>query len=196
MSWLLRVLTGRGVSVTVDLGSGYSTKDEPMKPATIWRPSPNFHLDPDRKISIVVIHATATPGLSSPLGWLCDPASKASAHYLIDLDGTIYHLVLDEHVAWHAGNSKWKEREYVNPKSRVPTVNPCSLGIELVNANDGKMLYPKEQVYACATLCRYLRDEFGISECDVVSHADVAPGRKNDPVGFPWEAFRQGMQGS
>jgi len=183
-----------GGSVSITLGTGYSTEDN-VKPETIWNPSPNFAEDLDRKISIIVIHATATPGLKSPLAWLCDPASKASAHYLIDLDGTIYHLVLDEHVAWHAGVSKWKGREHTSLKTGNSTVNNCSIGIELVNANDGKQVYPKEQVFACAKLCKYLKDEFSVADCDIVGHLDVAPGRKNDPVGFDWEAFRQGMAG-
>ena len=142
---------------------------------------------------MIVIHSTATASLSSPLAWLCDPTSKASAHYLIDLDGTIFQLVLDENIAWHAGISQWKGREHVNPKSGIPTVNNCSIGIELVNANTGQMEYPKEQIYACAQLCKYLREEYGVAECDIIGHKDVAPGRKNDPLGFDWEVFRQGL---
>jgi N-acetyl-anhydromuramyl-L-alanine amidase AmpD len=171
-----------GGSVSIKLGSGYKTMQKPM---TVWRPSPNFAVLPGRKVECVVIHATATPSLASPLAWLCDPKSKVSAHYLIDLDGAIYHLVLDEHVAWHAGVSSWKGRH---------NVNQFSVGIELVSKNDGTP-YPGEQVYACAKVCRYLQEEHGIADSDIVSHAMVAPGRKNDPLGFDFTILRQTMKG-
>lgn len=175
--------TGGAVGIPI-YGTGY-TVPKAMKPMTIWRPSPNFSVSPGRRVSCVVIHATATPSLASPLNWLCNPASKVSAHYLIDLDGTTYHLVLDEHVAWHAGVSSWKGR---------PNVNAFSVGIELVGMNNGAP-YPREQVFSCARLCKYLQGAHGIQDGDFVSHAMVAPGRKNDPLGFDWAAFWQAMRG-
>ncbi len=182
--WAIGQLTtpAGGVGTTVEL-PGFPTEDV-MKPETIWRPSPNFRETAGRKISCIVIHATATEKIASPLAWLCNPDSKVSAHYLIDTNGDIYHLVLDEHIAWHAGVSEWKGRD---------GVNPISIGIELVNLNDGQMEYPKEQVFVCAKLCKYLQAEHGIATKDIVSHADVAPGRKDDPLGFDWDAFRESL---
>lgn len=155
-----------------------------MKPRTIWYPSPNFHRRRalDQKISCIVLHATATDNIRSPLDWLCNVDSRVSAHYLIGTDGAIYHLVLDEHTAWHAGHSEWKGNY---------NVNHFSIGIELVNANDGEMPYPEAQIAACAEVCRYLMDEYDITAEDVVRHADVAPGRKNDPLGFDMDGFRR-----
>ena len=149
-----------------------------MKPQTIWQPSPNF----SSRISCIVLHATATSGIKSPLDWLCNPESKVSAHYLIGTDGTIYHLVLDDKKAWHAGESEWKGRKGVNTNS---------IGIEMVNANDGKMIYPEAQIAACAELVKHLMAEHGIKREDVIRHADIAPGRKNDPLGFDMDAFRK-----
>jgi N-acetyl-anhydromuramyl-L-alanine amidase AmpD len=128
-----------------------------------------------------VIHATATAGKDSPLEWLCDKASKVSAHYLIDCFGTIYHLVHEQNVAWHAGESEWDNK---------PNVNHFSVGIELVNANDGKMPYTDAQVGACADLVGAICNEHGIAIKDVVGHKDIAPGRKTDPAGFPWDDFK------
>ena len=36
-------------------------------------------------------------------------------------------------------------------------------------------------------------DEYGVEADDVVRHADVAPGRKNDPLDFDMDAFRGGL---
>ena len=55
---------------------------------------------------------------------LTDPRSKVSCHYIIDNLGKIIKLVPEEHSAWHAGKSSWK-----NFKS----LNQSSIGIELVN---------------------------------------------------------------
>lgn len=143
--------------------------------------SPNFAEAKDRKITCVIIHATATGGLQSPLEWLCLPSSKVSAHYLIDKDGTIYQLVDEKNIAYHAGESFWQGKAHVNQ---------FSIGIELVNPNDGFYPYPEEQLQACAALVIAICRDYRIEAKDVVGHCDIALGRKTDPAGFPWEDFR------
>jgi N-acetylmuramoyl-L-alanine amidase len=161
-----------------------------MRPDSTWCPSPNFHSDPSRRITAVVIHATATGGLESPKNWLCDPASNASAHYLISREGAVLHLVHESDVAWHAGESAWNGMEHVNPKTGVRTMNNCSVGIELVNDNTGQMPYPDPQLAAAAQLVAAICQEHGVKLEDVVGHLDIAPGRKTDPAVFPWDNFR------
>lgn len=155
-----------------------------MKPAMTWKPSPNFTPATDRPISCIVLHATATKFLASPLEWLTSEVSKVSAHYLIDLDGTIYNLVLDKDIAWHAGVSSWRGKS---------SVNMFSIGIEMVNPNDGSP-YPEEQYKSCKALVEYLLDQYPIVPRDVVSHAEAAPGRKTDPAGFDMEKFRKNLE--
>lgn len=153
-----------------------------MRPASEWCPSPNFKVvTPDRKITCIVIHATATAGIDSPRAWLCNPASKVSAHWLIGRTGVILHLVHEVNVAWHAGQSSWKGQG---------GVNAFSIGIEIVNANDGIMEYPEDQISALVSLVSAICKERGIKQEDVVGHLDIAPGRKTDPAGFPWGDFR------
>lgn len=152
------------------------------RPKSIENWSPNFTpCDPGREIKCVIIHATATDGKDSPLAWLCNPESKVSAHYLIDQLGAIYHLVHEQNVAWHAGISEWDSQA---------NVNHFSVGIELVNPNDGKTEYPLTQLDSCAELVADICQDHGITSKNVVGHADIAPGRKNDPLGFPWDSFR------
>lgn len=152
------------------------------RPKSIWKPSPNFTpKDPGRAISCVVIHATATEDKESPLNWLCDPKSQVSAHYLIDRLGAIYHLVHEQNIAWHAGQSSFHG---------INGVNDFSVGIELVNDNKDQN-YPAEQLQACSNLVADICREYKISEFSVVGHADIAPGRKTDPYKFPWFEFRE-----
>lgn len=152
-----------------------------VRPATQWCPSPNFRHAEGRKVTCVIIHATATSGLDSPKEWLCDQASRVSAHYLIGLDGKILHLVHESNIAWHAGESEWCGKD---------DVNAFSVGIELVNSNDGKMPYPEAQLSACASLVKDICADYSIKMEDVIGHMDIAPGRKTDPADFPWEDFR------
>lgn len=154
-----------------------------MRDIAIPCPSPNFKPKAvgERKITCIVIHATATSGISSPREWLCNPASRVSAHYLIGKDGVILQLVEEKDVSWHAGESEWKGQEFVNG---------FSIGIELVNANDAKDPYPQEQLDVCVKLVAAICKDYGIACCDVVGHRDIAPGRKTDPARFPFDEFR------
>jgi len=142
----------------------------------IWKPSPN-HSIRKRKIDLIVIHSTASDFISA-LSWLTSTDSKVSAHYLIDKNGDLYYLVLDAFKAWHAGNSFWKG---------LQDVNDNSIGIELVNLNDGKDDYTLHQYSVCAELAANLMKTFKI--LDIAGHKDIAPGRKNDPFGFDWVKF-------
>lgn len=147
-----------------------------------WLPSPNFRKPrPARSISCVVLHATATKGLESPREWLCSPESKVSAHYLLAKDGELLQLVDEDAIAWHAGASEWRGR---------PEVNAFSVGIELVNANDGRDSYPEPQIEKCAQLVAEICTDYKLAIQDVVGHKDIAPGRKTDPAGFPWDDFK------
>jgi N-acetylmuramoyl-L-alanine amidase len=153
-----------------------------MRPPIQQFPSPNFRKWPNkRKVTCVVIHATATAKLSSPLEWLTIPESKVSAHYLIDLDGGVYQLVDENDVAWHGGQSSWKGKDHVND---------FSIGIELVNSNDGIMEYPEPQIEACRSLVASICLERNIASDDVIGHLHIAPGRKPDPANFPWDDFK------
>ena len=67
---------------------------------------------------MIVIHATAGT-VRSALAWLTNPASRVSAHYLIDKAGQIYRLVPDEYAAWHAGRAAWRGETAINDISLV-----------------------------------------------------------------------------
>lgn len=147
-------------------------------------PSPHF-FSPKmrRKILCLVIHATEdNVPIEKVQGWFQDPKSGVSAHYLIGRDGKIVQMVKDDHVAYHAGVSEW---------NGYAGVNSISLGIELLNLNNGKEPYPIAQMESCAELCALKAKEFKIElPRGLVGHKDIAPGRKIDPAGFDWDKFR------
>lgn len=145
-------------------------------------------------ISALVLHAT---GGRHPhdLAWLRQGGSAAapvSCHYYISKAGATSQLVADHDTAWHAGVSMWRGLEVYQRTAdgrRVPSLNPVSLGIELENANTGRDPYPELQVRAAVALSRHLVHAHRIPRAHLVRHLDIAPGRKTDPAGFPWERF-------
>ena len=73
----------------------------------------------------IVLHYTATNDLSSSLSTLRDSSAQVSAHIVVGREGEVFQLVDFNRIAWHAGDSRWKEARHLNC---------CSIGIELVNA--------------------------------------------------------------
>jgi len=116
---------------------------------------------------------------------LCDPATKVSAHYLIDEDGRIVRLVDEAKRAWHAGVSCWQGRE---------RLNDCSIGIEIVNPGHewGYRPFTEAQYQALEWLCPPLISKFAIRPLRVLAHSDIAPDRKEDPGElFDWQRLAE-----
>lgn len=88
----------------IDLATQWAKEGSMVnKPTVVSKPSPNRGgYAGARRVDAVVWHVTAGSGPSS-LGWLTNPASQASANYLIDKDGTTYELVPPNEDAWANG---------------------------------------------------------------------------------------------
>jgi N-acetyl-anhydromuramyl-L-alanine amidase AmpD len=141
------------------------------------RPSPNFNERPaGASVDTIVLHATVFDSLQEVIDKFADSRSEVSAHYTIDRDGTTVCHVAEDQRAWHAGQSKMKDGR--------TNVNDFSIGIELVNLNDGKDPFPDVQVQAMRKLVRGIVSRHPIRH--IVTHYEVAvpPGRKSDPAGF------------
>ncbi len=129
---------------------------------------------------LIVLHYTGMASGSSAVDWLCNPQSKVSCHYLIDVDGSIVQMVGEDRRAWHAGVSSW---------FGAVDINSASIGIEIQNLghNGGLPDYPLVQMQAVRNLCLDIMLRYGMRPHDVVAHSDIAPGRKVDPgEGFDW----------
>jgi N-acetylmuramoyl-L-alanine amidase len=150
----------------------------------IERPSPNHDARPDgRDVDTLLLHYTGMPSGAAALDRLCDPASKVSAHYLIEEDGRIFRLVPEEHRAWHAGVGEWRGAADINARS---------LGIEIVNPGHefGYRPFPAEQMAALRRLALDILGRHRIPAARVLGHADVAPLRKEDPGElFDWRGL-------
>jgi N-acetyl-anhydromuramyl-L-alanine amidase AmpD len=55
------------------------------------------------RIRWIVIHDIEGTEASC-IRWFQDPAAEASSHYVVGYDGTIYQMVAEKDIAWHAGN--------------------------------------------------------------------------------------------
>lgn len=146
----------------------------------LWIESPNYGARPtDRDIDTVVIHSTAGSTLYGTVKWFETPRSQVSAHFTIGKDGTIIQHVSTYDRAWHAGES-------VDALDRS-NVNHHSVGIELVNLNNGRDPYPKRQLESLKHVLYMLSRRHPLVL--ITSHENIArpKGRKSDPAGFPWE---------
>lgn len=138
----------------------------------------NFDL---RKPNFVIIHHTAQNSCEQTLRTFTLERTKVSAHYVICKDGTIHHMLNDYLRAWQAGISRW---------GNFTDINSSSIGIEL--DNNGNEPFPESQITSLVKLLDTLKRNYSIPTANFIGHADVAPGRKNDPSAFfPWQSLAQ-----
>jgi N-acetylmuramoyl-L-alanine amidase len=144
----------------------------------------------------------------------------ASAHLLVDRDGTIWQIVPFNKQARHAGKSHWQG---------LDSLNTYSIGIEIANygwlnrQGDGTFKRPEtprfkakdvtlgivpggteekgwenytaEQLAAVESVTRALLDHYS-SIVEIVGHQEIAPGRKFDPgPAFPLQRFKNLVTG-
>ncbi|RON76069.1 N-acetylmuramoyl-L-alanine amidase [Pseudomonas fluorescens] len=144
-------------------------------------PSANY----DSRIQFVVVHYTSA-SLERSLQLLTH--GDVSSHYLIgdDKSATVYKLMDENQRAWHAGESQWQGRTWLNSSS---------IGIEIVNpgykdTSTGRLWYPysEAQIESLITLLKDISKRNGISPRHIIGHSDIAPLRKLDPGPlFPWK---------
>lgn len=141
------------------------------------------------RIDIIVLHYTAS---TKPSALLTLTNREVSAHYVVSDDSkpVVYKLVDENLSAWHAGESSWYGRTFVNPRS---------IGIEIVHPGwarnvSGELgpLFPAAQIDAVIALTREVAKRHGVAPENIVGHSDVAPLRKQDPgPAFPWKKLAQ-----
>ncbi|MFG6468061.1 N-acetylmuramoyl-L-alanine amidase [Roseateles sp. BYS87W] len=139
----------------------------------------------DSRALYIVLHYTV-------LDWekslkVLTTGGQVSAHYLVrDNPAASYALVDENRRAWHAGASFWAGNT---------NLNSASIGIEIVNAGyvDGPAgrvyaPFPQAQVDEVVALVRDIQKRHNVRPERIIGHADIAPGRKQDPgPNFPWK---------
>ncbi|WP_434629397.1 N-acetylmuramoyl-L-alanine amidase [Chromobacterium sp. CV08] len=151
----------------------------------------------DSRVRTLVLHYTAVDFADS-LTLLTEGRYRTSAHYLVPDAATlsgrpaVLRLVAEERRAWHAGDSYWRGQ---------CSLNGGSIGVEIVNRgypspqqDDWPPMrrdweaFDDEQIALVGKLAADIVVRHQIGPCDIVGHADIAPGRKMDPgPKFPWE---------
>lgn len=150
----------------------------------IQKLSPNRSIGRNgRSIIAIVDHITAGahPGCVS---WLCNPASQASAHYVVARNGEIVRLVDESNRAWHAGivkNPNWPLYDGTNP-------NAYTIGIEH-EGYDGTLT--ELQYQATLWLHKQIMARYGIPADmnHIIGHYRIdSVNRPNCPgPNFPWQ---------
>ena len=145
--------------------------------------SPNFNpiKRSAKKIKFIIFHYTGMKSESNALKRLTDIQSEVSCHYLIKNNGEIVKMVPDLYIAWHAGESSWKNYN---------SLNLNSIGIEITNPGHeyGYKKFTKKQTSSLLKLSRFLIKKYKISPNNILGHSDIAILRKKDPgEKFPWE---------
>lgn len=183
--------------------------DDHWVESAIRKPIPGGNRMATRRF--LVWHYTAgASALSSIDFWKTPAAAGASAHLVIDRDGTIYQCRPFNTTCGHAGKSSWRD-----PKTGANYVglNSCSIGIEIANGGDSyperfsKLpptkakhrnggsereweTYTEAQLAAVEAVSIALVDRYNLD--DAVGHEDIAPSRKTDPgPAFPMQKMRE-----
>ena len=166
----------------------------------------NNYSRPGRKLKCVkaiVLHnvGKAGQGAKDVIEYFCSlkdqkddnkPDVSASAHYVIDLDGTVYQCIPNDEKAYHVGSTIKDPKsgriytdiartvfgDYAsNPLTMSP--NACSLGIEMCHGPMGEI--SAKTYNAAVMLCLSLMKEFGLNTAGILTHHDVV-GWKECPL--------------
>jgi len=163
-------------------------------------PSPNQDARPAGcEPELLVIHSISLPPGEFGGPWIerlfcnaLDPSAhpyfaeiadlKVSAHLLIRRDGELVQFVPFNRRAWHAGVSRYEDRE---------RCNDFSIGIEMEGTDEGD--FTNIQYAVLVDVVAALDQAYpGISPERIAGHSDIAPDRKRDPgPGFNWLDLRR-----
>lgn len=157
-----------------------------IKPVT----SPNF--SPEKiPVEFLVLHYTACT-LAETLRIFTTPEKQVCAHFVLDLDGTVYDLggfwqgpILR---GAHAGKSA-----FTLEGRQWEAFNKFSVGIEIINLNGNLFPYTDAQYDSLAKISKHLSQRFPALQNPnrVVGHEQIAGFRgKADPgLCFDWQRF-------
>lgn len=168
-----------------------STRDQ----YATWSPSPNCW--PGRmgyKPRYIVLHGTAGGSNGSSVGWLVNPQSQVSAHYVISQAGQIWQLVDEEAAAWANGVLTAGHAGYWNND-----INPNLLSISIEHEKADKYnntpLTPA-QAQASFQLISRICARWNIparaadANGGIATHGSIDPvNRSGCPGVYPWAAL-------
>ncbi|RYX86423.1 N-acetylmuramoyl-L-alanine amidase [bacterium] len=122
----------------------------------------------EQPIDMVIVHDIEGPDTAA-LSIFQRAGAKVSSHYVVGVDGTIYQMVREHDVAWHAGNGD---------------INRRSVGIETHGYAYRPGFYTPKIYEAEAKLVRDITQRYNIprDRTHIIGHAEVPNPR--DPTRF------------
>ncbi len=148
------------------------------------------------QVTEIIVHATggpfcksgqvvfSPPGTAESIKKFFEANGTVSIHYIVGRDGAVLKSVPEDEVAIHAVNH-----------------NDKAVGIELINAGDGREPFPDVQVQALTKLIQDIQQRWRIPLSEVKGHEEVdkstfecggkSARRKQDPgPRFPWDKVK------
>ena len=161
--------------------------------------SPNFGPRPvGAAVDLIVVHSISLPPgkyggqevqqlFTNTLDWQAHPyfrqieGMQVSSHFYIRRNGELWQFVSCDDRAWHAGESRYRQRD---------NCNDDSIGIELEGLEGGN--FEPAQYETLGGLCAAVAQNYPVEH--IAGHEHVAPGRKQDPgIGFDWQVLRNAL---
>ncbi len=144
----------------------------------------------EEAVRVIVIHATAGASTAGAVSVMEE--GRASFHWIVpDKDEPahgkhVWATCPERLAAWHVR----KSCAHPDICAGATNINRLSLGIEIVNRQNGRDLFSDWQIKATAEIIRYAAGKYP-NLAHVVSHARLDPTRRTDPgANFPWADFR------
>lgn len=161
-----------------------------------FTPSPNAATTGTNRRLFIILHGSGGSELGSE-AWVMNPEARVSYHYFIGKSDRrledCRQFVDERDIAWHVGQSRWREVSAVDPTQprEWRDMNGCSIGVALESMNRPDEVYPEWQLAVCRELVLDIMHRNNIPAHRVLTHRMVSdpPGRKVDPVNFPYEDF-------
>jgi N-acetyl-anhydromuramyl-L-alanine amidase AmpD len=161
----------------------------------VWRPSPNYGDRPAGAVGtphMIVVH-TCESGYSGCWSWLTNSAAQASAHYVVNSDGSeISKLVYESKRAWHVAATYYCSRNNgTDCRFDGYSSNHFTIGIEHAGYAS-QSSFPAGQIRASAQLACEIskRHDIPRDRNHVVSHARLQPYDRTDPgPNWPWTDY-------
>jgi len=133
------------------------------------RKTPNVSAGRVIKPTHIVLHHSSGAYAGS-VSWCMDPISKVSYHCIVARNGKRTVLATPSQRTWHAGVSSWQGRK---------DANSFSIGMAWEGDTYTTPL-SEDAILSAVEYLLPLLDEYHIPLSNIIRHADIAPGRKDD----------------
>jgi len=159
--------------------------------------SPHHSSRGDAPISMVVVH-TCEGSYSGCWGWLVNPASKVSAHYVVDGEGAaVRQLVEEDRKAWHIGATyRCDLNDDTLCEHDGGSSNALSIGVEHAGYAS-QSSWSEGLVERSAELVCSITERHGIpaDANHIVGHGQLQPYNRTDPgAAWPWADYLARIQ--